>query len=75
MVFGEQSIANTPENWHSLCAADSLKVIIHDIPHKVNILGDLDLSDHWWRPLCIVMDIRKVAVVLNYPQGIIFDVR
>ena len=67
MVFGENIIMNTPENRHVLGAMDSLKVLIHYIPHRVNVLGDLALSDHRWILLCIVMESCMVAVVLNYP--------
>ena len=74
MVFGEDSITSTPENGHALCAAGSLKVLIHNLPYEVNILSDIALSDHRRRLLCIFMEGREVPVVCNDTQGIIFDV-
>ena len=73
MVFWEDSITNTPYNRHALCAADSLKVIIQDILHEVNILGDLALGDHQRRIIYIVMEYQDVPMVFKAPQGIIVD--
>ena len=73
MVFWEDSITNTPQNRHALCAADSLKVIIQDILHEVNILGDLALGDHQRRIIYIVMEYQDVPMVFKAPQGIIVD--
>ena len=74
MVFGEYSTANAPENGHALCAADGLKVLINNLPHKVNILGDMGLGDHRRRLLRIVMEFHKVPVLFNAPQGIVICV-
>ena len=71
MVFGGNSIANTPENGHALGSKDSLKVLIHNLPHKVNIFGDLALIDHWRRLLRIFMESREVVVVFNSPQALL----
>ena len=75
MVFGEDSITNTAENGHALCAADSLKVRIKNLSHEVNILGDLSLGDHRQRLIRIVNQGCKVLVVFNGPHSIIIDVR
>ena len=75
MVFGEESITNISENGHTLCSADSLKVLIHNLPHEVNILSDLALGDHRQRLIRIFMEGCKVPVVFNYPHSIIVDVR
>ena len=80
MVFGEDSITSTPENGHALCAAGSLKVLIHNLPHEFNILGDLDLDGDfsalsrrverfWWysmllRELSLISD-RTTGLLLN----------
>ena len=74
MVFGGNSITNTSENMHANFAMDSLKVLIHNLPKKVNIIGDVALDDHWRIIFYIFMESSKIMVVLNAPQIIIVDV-
>ena len=74
MVFGGNSITKTPENMHTHLAMYSLKVLIHNLPRKVNILGDVDLDDHWQIIFYMFIESKKNMVVLNDPLRIIVDV-
>ena len=64
---------NTPDNWHALGAVDILEVLTHGLLHKVNILGDMYMSDHRQRIIRIFMESHEVVVVSNDTQGIIID--